>query len=751
MYFFYGNLVQDKELAKTAKIKKKPYHEKTVSKAEQADYLAKGWTAAKPLKTRVRLHKDKEHDELLEDKVWLLFKNMGFTEMNKDRNFKIQAGPIQKQIDVFAKDGNDVFVVECKASAEGAPISRKDIHEISNLKKDIADSIRKEYDNKNIRVSFVIATQDMLWSEDNEDLAKKNGIFVWKEAELKSYGGLIQHLGVSARFPIYSILFKGKKIPVSKRIKVPALFGGKGNEKYYSFLIEPEKLLQVSYVHRRESGLEEILDSYQRMAEKKRLRRISAFITGGGYFVNNIILSFREKPTFHMDKKEKQVGGAVAGMLEFPPHYASAWIIDGQHRLYGYADNKRRKTDVIPVIAFESLSTPEQAKLFVQINKEQKAVKANLLWDLYPDIYGESEDKEQQHLRAVSLLVKRLNSDSDSKLHCHIGIYSHSALYKGRNITNLTLNTVCEALKESGLINKENPILYKDDYETTVNFVSEILKSYFEVIAESFPEDWEMGEKGLLRSNIGIRILFIILRQLMLYLKYAGREGIYRKKDLSEFRDETRKLVNPMLAKLKDMSDEERSKIRKQTAKGPLAENARQMAWWIKEEFDGFGLELLLNWAPPRPKELSDEDIRQNLEGTEINLRDFIARELKKLYGEPWWSQGVPQGVKNKASEKIAAEIKKTPWKKDELSSLPPERKLNFIDTPDLREIIQCGSNWEHFKHMFIEDKEYTGAQFKSFEYVRNKYQHFAEDECDEITKNLGYWGMRWIGKCMGL
>ncbi|MCP8322381.1 MAG: hypothetical protein H3Z52_15805 [archaeon] len=199
------------------------------------------------------------------------------------------------------------------------------------------------------------------------------------------------------------------------------------------------------------------------------------------------------------------------------------------------------------------------------------------------------------------------------------------------------------------------------------------------------------------------------------------------------------------------MSDEERSKIRKQTGKGPLTENARQMAWWIKEEFDGFGLELLRNWAPPRPKELSDEDIRQKLEGTEINLRDFIARELKSFYGEPWWRQGIPEGVKNKANEKIIAEIKKTPWKKDELSSLTPERKLNFIDTPDLREIIQCGSNWEHFKHVFIEDKEYTGAQFKSFEYVRNKYQHFAEDECDEITKNLGYWGMRWIGKCIGL
>jgi len=749
MDFFYGDLVQNEELSKAARQRKKKYHELTVSQAEQGSYLQEGWQLKRQLKNKVRLFKGKECDELLEDEVWLLFYNMGFAEMNKDRNFKIQAGPIQKQIDVFAKDGKDTFVVECKASAEGAPISRKDIHEISNLKKDIADSIKKEYDNKNIRVSFVIATQNILWSEDNENLAKNNGIFVWKEADLKSYGGLIQHLGVSAKFPIYSILFMGKRTPQLKEIKVPAILGGKGKVKYYIFLIEPEKLLQVAYVHRRESGLGEILDSYQRMVEKRRLWKINNFISKGGYFANNVILSFKEKPTFLRFEKGKQAGDVVFGILQFPAYYASAWIIDGQHRLYGYANNERRTRDVIPVLAFDSLDVKEQAKLFVQINKEQKAVTRNLLWDLYPDIYSDSEDEEQELLRAISLVVKKLNSDSGSPLRYHVRIPSVHP--KGKGITNLTMTTVCDAIKENGLIDRDQMLLYKDDYDSTVGFACEILKAYFDVIVKSFPSDWESGEKGLLRSNIGIRILFIILRQLMLYLKYAGREGIYKKKDLSEFRDETRKLVNPMIVKLKDMSDEERSKIRKQTAKGPLAENARQMAWCIKEEFDGFGLELLLNWAPPRPKELSDEDIRQNLEGTEINLRDFIARELKKLYGAPWWSQGVPQGVKNKANEKITAEIKKTPWKKDELSSLPPERKLNFIDTPDLREIIQCGSNWEHFKHMFIEDKEYTGAQFKSFEFVRNKYQHFAENECDEIAKNLGYWGMRWIRKCIVL
>lgn len=712
MSFFYGELVQDQELAKIARLRKK--------------------------------QQEKQCDELLEDEVWLLFKKMGCAEMNKDRNFRIQAGPITKQIDVFAKDENNVFVVECKASVEGAPVSRKDIHEISNLKRDITDSIRKEYKDRNIRVSFIIATRDMQWSEDNENLAKKNGIFVWKEADLKSYGELVEQLGVSAKFQIYSILFENKKIPELREIKVPAIFGGGGEAKYYSFIIEPAKLFPFAYVHRRESAPNEVAASYQRMVKRSRLKKIEEFISKGGHFPNNIIISFTRDRKPRFDRKAK-VGDITYGILTFPPYYASAWVIDGQHRLYGYARSEKKSKDTVPVLAFESLPVKDQAKLFVEINEKQVAVTRNLLWDLYPDIYHDSEEKEHQIKRAISLIVRKLNSDPDSPLRDHIRI--PSVLPKGKEITNLTMTTVCDAIEENNLINQEQTLLYTDDYDLTVDFACERLKVCFNVIGESFPEDWGKGDRGLLRSNIGTRILFHILRALLLYLKYKGQDNIYRKKDLTEFKNETKKLLNPMLTKLKDMSDASRSEIRSQTGKGRVLNNAREMAWLIKEEFEGFGLELLRNWAPPRPEELSDEDIRQNLESTEINLRGFIAVELKKVYGDSWWQHGIPQGVKNKAGEKIEAEIKKTPWKEDELRALTPERKLNYIDTPDLRDIIQCGANWHHFKNIFIDDKEYTGAQFKSFEFVRNKYQHFAEDECDEITKNLGYWGMKWIGK----
>lgn len=746
--YFYGELIQNEELDKVATQRKKKNREVTIPKSAQASYIEQGWALKKEYKNTVRLYKEKQCDELLEDEAWLLFKNIGFTEINKNRNFKIQAGPIKKQTDIFAKDENNAFIVECKASVESIQISRKDIHEISNLKKDITDSVKKKYGDRSIRVSFVIATRGIRWTKDDRKLAKNNRIFIWKEAELEYYGDLIKHLGNSARFQLYSILFPDKKVYELKNIKIPAICGGRGKTKYYSFIIQPEKLLQVAYIHHRRSTPEELLGSYQRMLKKARLDKIDKFISAGGYFPNNVILNFTKSPKF--ERKEK-VGDIVYGILEFPPYYASAWVIDGQHRLYGYANNEKKSKDTVPVLAFESLDVKEQAKLFVEINKEQKAVSSNLLWDLYSDIYRDSKEEEHQVRRTISLIVKKLNSCSDSPLREHISI--PSVPIKGKKITNLTIATLCDGIEENRLIKKEEGLLYERSYSSTVDFSSERFKAYFSVIAESFPEDWNKGDDGILRTNIGIRILFVILRQLLKYLnlKYKRKEKIYRKQNLSEFRDEIAELLKPTLSKLKDMSDEQRSKIRKQTGKGPLVENAKQMVWWIKEEFDGFGLELLRDWAPSVPIEESDEHIGLLLGDTERKLRSFIAKELRKCYGEPWWRQGIPDDIKKYVKEQIEDQMKKEPWQKNVLLSYSSVKKLDYTTTGHLGEIIKYGSNWKHFEKVFVEDREYTLAQFKSFKIIRDTYDHHREQECDEITKKLGYWGMRWIRKCMGL
>ncbi|MBA7621031.1 hypothetical protein ES703_28388 [subsurface metagenome] len=374
--YLYGDLVQEEELNKAAKQRKKKYQEIRVPNSEVPSFLRERWQLRDQFKTTAKLRKEKDCGELLEDESWLLFKNMGFTEMNKDRNFEIQAGPIKKQIDVFAKDGNEVFVIECKAQSEKGPKSlRKEIHKILNLRKDITKSLKKHYKHK-LRVSFLLVTKNIIWNPIDEKFASANRkyrFFAWKEKDLEAYTNLINQQGEDARFQMYSILFRGQRIDELKEIKVPAMRGGKGKKKYYVFVIQPEKLLHgVAYVHRREeSNPEEASKAYQRMLKKRRLEVILKYIDEKrGFFPNNIILNFTEKPTFEPFGPKTEFGDIAYGILRFPPYYGSAWIIDGQHRLYGYSKSKKRATDTLPVVAFDGLKIKEQANLFVDINKE---------------------------------------------------------------------------------------------------------------------------------------------------------------------------------------------------------------------------------------------------------------------------------------------------------------------------------------------------------------------------------------------
>jgi len=529
--YLHGELVEGEELEKTAKQRQKEYREVTTLEINKDSYLSKGWRSKKEYKRSVKLFKEKGIDELLEDEIWRLFKNMGFTEMNKDRNFKIKAGPIEKQIDVFAKDGNNIFVIECKAQSEKGPRSlRKDIHEILNLRVNITQSLRKHYKQK-IRVVLLLVTKNIDWSSNDEKLASDNrryGFFCWKETEIEAYTNLINQLGESTKFQMYSMLFSRRKTPELGDIEVPAIYGGKGKNKYYSFIIQPEKLLKVAYVHRREeSNPQEVSGTYQRMLKKSKLNKICEFVDMKRFFPNNIVLNFTEEPVF--ERKDK-VGDIVYGILKFPKYYGSAWVIDGQHRLYGYSGTKRRINDTLPVVAFVKLENVQQARFFVEINKEQTPVSPNLLWDLYPDIYYGIEEEQYQILRAISLIVKKLNSESDSPLHKNIHIPSVPKANKG--ITNLTMASICEGVKENRLINREEWLLYRENYENTVHFASKIIKAYFEVIAESFHQDWEKGNKGLLRTNIGIRIFLVILRQFIIHLRERGLKNVYMKKYL---------------------------------------------------------------------------------------------------------------------------------------------------------------------------------------------------------------------------
>ena len=75
-----------------------------------------------------------------------------------------------------------------------------------------------------------------------------------------------------------AILYNGVRDIPGLKITVPALKGQMGKYRYYSFNIDPLKLLKIAYISHRRKMDSKTLVSYQRMIRKKRLNKIRKFI-----------------------------------------------------------------------------------------------------------------------------------------------------------------------------------------------------------------------------------------------------------------------------------------------------------------------------------------------------------------------------------------------------------------------------------------------------------------------------------------
>lgn len=511
----------DKDFSKEIRLRKKDCIEIKVSTDEEGKYLNKGYGVKSRFKNgNSDLHKKKSIGDRFEDEVWLLFKDMGFTELNKGKlRIDIMSRGAErkkrKQIDVFAKAEKDVFVIECKAKEMLGPKTlAKDIAEIKDLKNRITRAIREHYEQKDIRITFLICTKNITVSENDEADAKGADIIIWKDDEIRYFTNLSKIIGFSTKYQLFAKLHSGDEIPEFIQ-SVPAIKGKVGGKSYYNFMIEPEKLLKIAYVHHRSPiKKDESMDenAYQRMLNKGKLKQIDEFIMKDGFFANNIIVNFTKDVEFESIPRSGNEKMSL-GYLKLPHYYASAWIIDGQHRLYGFSNNEKRFSDTVSVLAFERLKESEQGRLFIDINKNQKSVESNLLWDLYGDIFEDSSDTKEIRLWTISMIAKNLNHRKNA----FQGKIFIPSINEKSNIP-ITMSTICEGLKRNNIIGKD--CLFMDDDFKTVNFATNRIETFFDIVSESFPDDWNKGENGFLCSNSGFFVFISILKEVIAYLNY---------------------------------------------------------------------------------------------------------------------------------------------------------------------------------------------------------------------------------------
>lgn len=339
-----GDLVSGDELRTASVLRAKRFDEKTVTAASAKSLQMKreaeeldGWELAKENKRSLRMQRPKPEDRQLEDDVWSLFYRMGFKEMNADRNLMVTCkdGASRRQLDVFAKDDETAFIVECTHSREGGAKSVKALlDKIEAVREDVIAAVKAKYgrDSK-LKVKLAIATRNVDVRTADRERAIASKVPIITEADLEYFRRLTGILKAAARYQFLGRYLRDEKVE-GLRTLLPATRGRVGDTTFYSFLISPHDLLRFAYISHMGRSNDD-LDTYQRMVKPTRLKAIGAFIDEGGTFPTNIVINLKREG-LRFDAKER-FGDTATGSLELPGQYGSAWVIDGQHRLYGYA------------------------------------------------------------------------------------------------------------------------------------------------------------------------------------------------------------------------------------------------------------------------------------------------------------------------------------------------------------------------------------------------------------------------------
>lgn len=696
-------------------------------KLEEAD----GWKFFRKNAKSTRMSKPKPVHEQFEDEVWCILAQMGFNEMSKGRKFMINVeGSLPpRQIDVFAKDDETVVIVECTQRTEpGKKNMAGLIDKIRAMRENLLKSIRKNYDQQSrLKVKDVIATRNIRWSDVDLDKCKKAKITVITDEEIDYYAFLAQRLKHVARYQFLAHIFGGQKIDGLAK-KVVATKGKMGGDTFYTFLIQPDELLKIAYVGHKASRDIENLETYQRMLKPQRLKKIAEYINNGGKFPTNIVINFRSKKSLPFEKKEK-FGDEDLGTLHLPQNYASAWIIDGQHRLYGYAyarENGRFSQDktVLPVLAYENLPAEKEMNLFIDINSKQVKVSTGLLIELYSDLHWKSPDIEKAFQALLSRIASRLNKEQTSPLNGRMIVTG-----KPRNqFRCLTLTSIRDGLMHAKLFGTvvkrrivPGPLSTErvEDYNANLKKGLSVLMDCFEMFARELEKHWKTGagHGGYLCTNNGIRALFHVIEDIADHIRY--KDGT----DLSSFTaEETFSKIKDYLQVLVDFfksaNPQEIQSFRKiGSSLMDVRLQSREMEVHIHKTFQEFLPAGLKNYLASRD-EAGTKEAAAKVTNIHKKLMYYVIGTLKKHYktqDKDWWTKGVPLKIRKKCTDI---------WEEKDREG-EAESYLYLIDYIEI-----CYDNWEILKDVISLDaknkdnKKKNTKWIKELNDVRNRTAH---------------------------
>lgn len=685
------------------------YQPLKISQSEKEDYLNKpDYKIVRETKNLCYINKAKKKDELLEDKVWCLFYKMGFTKFNQGRQFEIHWSDKpgeSKQIDVFCADDETVLLAECKKGYATSSL-KENIESYKGILPEIKQSILRVFPG--VKIAFLYVTEDYKFGEeDNVRLAALNNIvpsYHFNEQALENYRELVEQIGSAAKYQLLGLLFKGRRIRNLEN-KVNAIEGKMGGLTYYSFTMKPSQLLKMAYVLHRNNvnSTDDMMPSYQRIIKKDRLAKIRDFIENKkGFFPNAIIVSIRTKnendKTLEFQPAPGQDSSSLSriGTVILPQEYQTAYVIDGQHRLYGYSSTSYADKNSIPVIAFVNMKKEEQVQMFMDINQNQKAVPKVLRDTLEADLLYTSNTYSFVNNAIKKRIAMKLGEKPNSPL--------YGMVLTGENPTNesvpLTIDGIFKALNRTNFFNqynKQNQIINNGlfDYgidksdstskEQTESIVFDLIVWTFKKIKKSAGEKWNTENGFLISNNLVGGIICLLNDFVSLEIKAGNLPNCHPSLENTEKAIES--FVNDLSQVLLDFTNSTNDELRKFKGDGGLKDAWQLIGSKINKRDVSFAPDWMQEYLDKYCQENCDE-AKEILFEIEDKSKRIIRRELKKYYSENWES-GIPEKVAcllngRQFREKRQAMENGQTFDKD---------LIEFADFSDFHNIVRSGKN----------------------------------------------------------
>ena len=648
------SLVPAKAIAREVRRRLSPYQLRNVARPAIGVYEQDGWTVERRLRRFVKMRKPKPHEVAFRDRVWSTFARLDFHLMNRGDGIDLFVDGEGKtqHVSVLAGDDEVILIVTCLSSETLRTTHlRHEVQSVIDSRAAIMRILRRHFPDR--KVKFVVATNNLAITPSARDAMASADIVHMDEESVDYFMLLAEHLGKAARYQLLGSLFSGQRIPALDP-EVHAIRGRMGGLTYFFFTIEPDRLLKLAYILHRNRANSSLMPTYQRLIKKSRLQAVSRFVDDGGFFPNSIIINLEtgsRAPRF--DAVSKAGDGPVLGTLHLPQTYRAAYVIDGQHRLYGYANSDRATSELVPVVAFVNLPRSEQVRLFMQINENQQAVPKNLRNTLNADLLWDSDDLREQ-VRALKLRIAQ-----------HLGEAKTSPLYGriilGENprsaIRCLTIDAINNGLTRGNFLGsfyktsvKEAGTFYLGTNDATFDALVPYIEHCLGHIRSGLGAQWALGadDGGFVFINTGVESMLRIFSDIIDDL-IATADIDPRNSATEELFAMTTPYLDLAVEHLQSLSGEQAAEYRRMYGSGASTRYWRRLQVAIRQgrpDFSPPGLDVYLEDEAKAFNTESFEMIRE----LETFLNKDVRRRLEdKFGGATWFRMGVPRKVRESA------------------------------------------------------------------------------------------------------